>query len=291
MDLGAPPARESSGLSQPSGKGKSPLDPRLALPCRDDGLDVAELTPRLDRLVRKERVQCAFVLVVLRYHRREGDATVWATPDESQHHPIRLPLDASVKRRAPARTARAEYWVSVSGMATRASDELGRAKGPALRGHRAVSAAAAAGIGPPVADRRILLVVTTPVDEESLRSELVRRGRGVEPLVKIVAPARLSRLEWLTNDEDAARADAEGLATGVADRLGPAASEAEAGDPDPLQAIEDALRSFEADEIVLVSRSEEDADWLERGVHEEGLEGFGLPVSRLVVADEDSAGS
>ncbi len=133
--------------------------------------------------------------------------------------------------------------------------------------------------------------MTTPVDEESLRSELVRRGRGVEPLVKIVAPARLSRLEWLTNDEDAARADAEGLATGVADRLGPAASEAEAGDPDPLQAIEDALRSFEADEIVLVSRSEEDADWLERGVHEEGLEGFGLPVSRLVVADEESAGS
>jgi hypothetical protein len=168
---------------------------------------------------------------------------------------------------------------------------LGPAKRPALREHRAVSATAAAGIGPAVADRRILLVVTTPVDEASLRDELVRRGRGVEPLVKVVAPARLSRLEWLTNDKDAARADAEGLATGVADHLGPAATEAEAGDPDPQQAIEDALQSFEADEIVLVSRSEEDADWLERGVDEERLEGFGLPVSRLVVADEESAGT
>jgi hypothetical protein len=155
----------------------------------------------------------------------------------------------------------------------------------------AVSAEAAAGIGPPVGGRRILLVVTTPVDETSLRPELVRRGGGAEPVVKVVAPARISRLEWLTNDEDAARADAEGLAAGLADRLGTAETEAEAGDPDPLQAIEDALQSFEADEIVIVARSEDDADWLERGVHEERLEAFGLPVSRLVVGDEQSAGS
>jgi hypothetical protein len=137
-----------------------------------------------------------------------------------------------------------------------------------------------------VSGARLLLVLTTPVDDAALRRELGRRGGVVEPEVKVVVPTRISRLEWLTSDEDSARADAEDLAEGVADRLGAAATEAEAGDPDPVQAIEDALRTFEADEIVVVSRTEQDADWLERGVYEERLERFGLPVSHLVVADE-----
>jgi hypothetical protein len=137
-----------------------------------------------------------------------------------------------------------------------------------------------------VSGARLLLVMTTPVDDAALRRELGRRSGGVEPEVKVVVPTRISRLEWLTNDEDSARVDAEDLAEGVADRLGAATSDSEAGDPDPVQAIEDALRTFEADEIVVVSRSEEDAGWLERGVYEERLERFGLPVSHLVVADE-----
>ena len=39
---------------------------------------------------------------------------------------------------------------------------------------------------------------------------------------------------------------------------------AEAGDSDPLLAIQDALARFDADEIVVVTRPEEEASWLEQ---------------------------
>ena len=40
--------------------------------------------------------------------------------------------------------------------------------------------------------------------------------------------------------------------------------QAEVGDTDPIQAAEDALREFEADEIVVIVPPEEKASWLER---------------------------
>ena len=54
------------------------------------------------------------------------------------------------------------------------------------------------------------------------------------------------------------------------------------GDVDPIQAVEDALRAFSADEIVVLVRPEEEASWLERRSVEDGFESFGLPVRYLV---------
>ena len=58
--------------------------------------------------------------------------------------------------------------------------------------------------------------------------------------------------------------------------------EAEVGDTDLVQAIEDA-RTFPADELVLVTRKEDDAGWLEEGAADEALARFNLPVRHLVV--------
>jgi hypothetical protein len=61
--------------------------------------------------------------------------------------------------------------------------------------------------------------------------------------------------------------------------------ESRVGDSDPVKAIEDALRTFSADELIVVTLPDEDATWLEKGSAETALKRFSLPVTHLVVRD------
>jgi hypothetical protein len=100
----------------------------------------------------------------------------------------------------------------------------------------------------------------------------------------VVAPASgISRLDWLTNAEDDARTDAAERAAELAEAAPTDDVEFRVGDSDPVQAIEDALRSFPADELIVVTLPDEDATWLEQGSAETALERFSLPVTHLVV--------
>ena len=57
---------------------------------------------------------------------------------------------------------------------------------------------------------------------------------------------------------------------------------------DPLLAAEDALRDFAADEVVVVTRPDEEATWLEEGAYDVIARRLrGLNVTRLVVSDSD----
>jgi hypothetical protein len=137
--------------------------------------------------------------------------------------------------------------------------------------------------------RRILVVATAHAGAESLRDRVRAHAGSVDAEVRVVAPAAdISRLDWLTNDEQEARAEAADLAVdaGVAVAPDAASVEAEVGDTDPVQAIEDALREFPADELVLVTHPDEGASWLEEGTAEEALARFDLPITRLVVAGD-----
>ena len=60
-------------------------------------------------------------------------------------------------------------------------------------------------------------------------------------------------------------------------------AEGEVGDADPLQAIEDALRTFGADEIIISTHPEGRSHWLERGVVDAARERFSPPVTHVVV--------
>ena len=105
--------------------------------------------------------------------------------------------------------------------------------------------------------RNTLVLSSVPDVPSELREAL---GGDVGE-IKVVSPAvRQSRLQWLTNAKDDARAEAE-RAKKVARATATQAEhvEAETGDPDPLLAVEDALRTFPADEIVVVLRVGEDA--------------------------------
>ena len=67
----------------------------------------------------------------------------------------------------------------------------------------------------------------------------------------------------------------------------PETVQAEAGDSDPLQAAEDALANFDADELVVVTRPDDEATWLEEGRAEDIERRFqGLKVTRLLVSEE-----
>jgi GABA permease len=66
-------------------------------------------------------------------------------------------------------------------------------------------------------------------------------------------------------------------------------AEGEVGDTDPVQAIEDALRTFQPDELVISTHPEGRSKWLERGVVERARERFALPLTHVVVdLDADS---
>jgi hypothetical protein len=133
--------------------------------------------------------------------------------------------------------------------------------------------------------KRVLVVATAAVDQKALRSRLRETaGEGAE--IKVVAPAsHVSPLQWLATDEDKARGEAEAVAREAAQAVEPEAErvEVEVGDSDPVQAIEDALRTFPAEEIVLVIRSDDEAGWLEKDADAEVSERFGIPLTRLVV--------
>ena len=132
---------------------------------------------------------------------------------------------------------------------------------------------------------RRLLVVTTAELEPAALQERVREHAGDAPAeIKIVAPASdISPLRWLASDEGDARGEAEQVAESAAAAVeGQAARvETEVGDTDPVQAIEDALRTFPADEVVVITRAGDDASWLEADAGAAARERFGVPVTQL----------
>jgi nucleotide-binding universal stress UspA family protein len=139
-----------------------------------------------------------------------------------------------------------------------------------------------------VSPSRLLVVTTGPVDEAVLRAEVAKELGGEEAEIKVVAPASgVSPLRWLASDEDQAReeaGDAVRKASEAAEAGGDVV-EAEVGDPDPVQAIEDALRTFPADELLLVTHRGAEATWLEKGAPQEAFERFDIPVTHFVLPE------
>jgi hypothetical protein len=132
--------------------------------------------------------------------------------------------------------------------------------------------------------RNVLVITSSERPIAELRRAL---GDDVAELRVVVPTARQSRLQWLTNDDDDVRERAQEVAGDIAEALPAGVSDASAGDPDPLLAAEDALREFEADEIVVVTRPDEEASWLEERSGEAIAERFGgLKVTQLTISDE-----
>ena len=134
-------------------------------------------------------------------------------------------------------------------------------------------------------DRRILVVANETVGGATLVDEIHRRAEGVDEHVLVVSPALNSPLKHWVSDEDGARAAAAERLQQSLVRLRALGvnAEGEVGDADPLQAIEDALRTFGADEIIISTHPEGRSHWLERGVVDAARERFSPPITHVVV--------
>jgi hypothetical protein len=132
--------------------------------------------------------------------------------------------------------------------------------------------------------RRILVIANRTCPCPTLADEVARRATDAPTDVLVVAPALNSRLRhWLTDvDEALARAQERlDLAITAMRRRGVIAR-GEVGDADPLLAIEDALASFPADEIVIATLPRDESNWIERGLVEKARACFGIPIIHLV---------
>jgi hypothetical protein len=131
---------------------------------------------------------------------------------------------------------------------------------------------------------RILALVSEPVSGEALE-QVVGRDRAQAAEVLVVAPALNTRTRFMFSDTDAAIGRAEEVQEETVERMVEQGVDAagDTGESDPLQAVEDALQTFEADEIVLFTHPEGRRNWLEEGVVEEAEGRFDRPVRHLVV--------
>jgi hypothetical protein len=135
-----------------------------------------------------------------------------------------------------------------------------------------------------MAGKKVLVVTTVAADEAKLREELAEADE-----IRVVAPAaNVSWLGWLTNAEDDARAEAARAAAQVADALrGEARVEVDSTsqNTDAAEDVTDALRTFPADEIVVLTRPGEDTSWLEDEAVRAAVDAHGIPVRHLELAD------
>ena len=134
-------------------------------------------------------------------------------------------------------------------------------------------------------ERRILVVANETVGGAPLRERIRERSEGVREEVLVVAPALNSPIRHWASDEDGARAEAQERLNESLEllRAGGINARGEVGDAEPLQAIEDALRTFGADEIILSTHPEGRSNWLERGVVSAARERFAVPITHVVV--------
>jgi nucleotide-binding universal stress UspA family protein len=134
-------------------------------------------------------------------------------------------------------------------------------------------------------ERRILVIANETVGGERLRDEIHSRSVGYDEHVLVVTPALNSPLRHWASDEDNARVEAQKRLDASLDRLRSLGIDAkgEVGDGEPLQAMEDALRLFGADEIIISTHPEGRSHWLEKGIVETARERFAVPITHVVV--------
>lgn len=137
----------------------------------------------------------------------------------------------------------------------------------------------------PPSEHRILVVANETVGGPELLGTIKERAGDRFVRVLVVCPALNSPLKHWVSDEDGARDAAQDRLHASLDgmRAVGLSVEGEIGDGDPIQAIEDAMRTFQPDELIVSTHPPGRSHWLERGVVERARERFELPLTHVVV--------
>ena len=132
--------------------------------------------------------------------------------------------------------------------------------------------------------KKILALVAEPISADALRSA-VGEAEADSAEVLVVAPALNTKTRFFLADPDPAIERAEGVQEETVERLGDEGIDAagDTGEEDPLLALQDALVTYDADEIVLFTHAGGKRNWLEDGLVEQAKERFDPPVRHMVV--------
>lgn len=133
---------------------------------------------------------------------------------------------------------------------------------------------------------RLLVVANETVAGQGLLREIGNRCRGRRCEVLVITPALAGSraAHWASDIDESIELARDRLDRSLAaiEGLGLRA-EGEIGDSDPELAIEDALRLFPADEVLISTHPPQRSRWLEQGVVAGAREKLDLPVTHVVV--------
>lgn len=133
---------------------------------------------------------------------------------------------------------------------------------------------------------RLLVVANETVQGEALLEAIRGRCRDRECEILVVTPALVGSraAHWASDVDEAIEMARQRMELSLIElqRLGLKAT-GEVGESDPGVAIEDALRVFPADEIVISTHPPERSRWLEHGVVDRAREQIDLPITHVVV--------
>ena len=133
---------------------------------------------------------------------------------------------------------------------------------------------------------RLLVIANETVQGEELLKEIRDRCRDRRCEVMVVTPALASSRtsHWTSDIDEAIELARQRMELSLIEikQLGLKAR-GEIGDSDPNVAIEDALRVFAADEILISTHPSDRSRWLEHGVVDKARERIDLPITHVVV--------
>ena len=131
--------------------------------------------------------------------------------------------------------------------------------------------------------RHVVVVANQALSGDELRQRLIGMGDDLE--LDVLAPVLTSHLHYAVSDIDGELAEArERLDQSLAwARQSGFVARGEVGDPNPTTAIEDELRDFGADAVVVVTHPRELETWQEQGELERLRRELRVPVEHLMV--------
>jgi hypothetical protein len=138
-----------------------------------------------------------------------------------------------------------------------------------------------------MAERKLIAIVTPAFGSEESLEALKREVDGVPTEIRLIAPAvEINPLHHTLGDIDEPRVKAgERLERAVAAaRAAGLTVSGEVGDPDPVQAAQDALLKQPADQILLFAHADDEKDWYEGNLWQHAEDSLAPPL-KLVVVD------
>lgn len=144
-----------------------------------------------------------------------------------------------------------------------------------------------------MAERLLLAIVTDAFGGPESIAELCREANGDGVQVRLVVPAvEANPFRHTLGDVDEPKRHAEERLREALDkaRENGLAATGRVGDPDPVQAAQDALLEAPADEVLIFEHEASQASWFENGLFERAQESIEPPL-RMVVVERESDGA